>query len=171
MVGGTITSPVGITFKLMQGTEEKYRHEIAAEDFNSSEGKWKVVFDKVDQGVYTLVESGYSTDYKTSLNSSNDTVTIDSTNLTATKNVTNTYNHHNDNDEPIIDVPDEQPPAGPAVTPTPAPPAEEPGEVITDEEVPNAPAKLPKTGEVSPALFYTLGLAVSALGLGLRKRK
>ena len=66
------------------------------------------------------------------------------------------------------------PPIEPPIPPVdpPVPPVVEPPLVIIiDEPLPEAPAVLPQTGEVSAMAFYGLGTALAVLGAGLKKRK
>ena len=71
--------------------------------------------------------------------------------------------------EPPPLPPVEPPPIQPVEPP--APPVEPPVVIIINEPIPEAPAVLPQTGEVSAMVFYGLGTALAALGVGLKKRK
>ncbi|MDD2215606.1 MAG: CARDB domain-containing protein [Eubacteriales bacterium] len=68
-------------------------------------------------------------------------------------------------EDPVIIIPDEPVPEGPA--PWEQNPEDE-TVIIEEEEVPLA--SLPKTGEVSPMLFYGVGAFVTAVGAKLRKK-
>lgn len=48
---------------------------------------------------------------------------------------------------------------------------EEPIEEIIEEEVPKDQPKMPKTGEISPIIYYSLGTLFLGLGIGARDKK
>ena len=61
---------------------------------------------------------------------------------------------------PVIDIDDDNIPGGGAND-----------EIMLDEDIPAGQADLPKTGEISPILFYGLGGALTLLGVKIRSKK